>query len=116
MQNAIIDGSQLINRIYEVCKLKNIRISQMESDLSLGQSYIKRWTQVKPNYNTVVSIAKYLDVSVDFLTGRSDMMSVADEVLNDPTIVTIQRKREVMSDQQKKKFDETIKALLQDDD
>ena len=60
--------------IIELRKQKNLSQSQLAKDLELNQTTISTWELGKklPDYNSLVQLAKYFDVSGDYLLGLED--------------------------------------------
>ncbi len=61
----------LVEHIRECCKNKGISVSRMEADLEFSQGLISRWTKMSPTFDRVLEVARYLDVSLDDLLGRT---------------------------------------------
>ena len=60
-------------RIKLICKKRNINAKQMLSDCSLGANAIQQINDAKGMASfSLAKIADYLDVSVDYLLGRTD--------------------------------------------
>ena len=60
-------------RIKLICKKRNINAKQMLSDCSLGANAIQQINDTKGVASfSLAKIADYLDVSVDYLLGRTD--------------------------------------------
>ncbi len=65
--------------MYEL-KLKTIRLSknitqkQLATEVGLTEAAIQNYENErrKPNYDVLISIADYFDVSIDYLVGRTD--------------------------------------------
>lgn len=51
-------------KIKAICKKKNIRISQLESDLGFAKGYISKLSKSSPSIDNAMKIARYLDVDV----------------------------------------------------
>lgn len=70
----IVENLQISIKIKEICKNKKISISSVLDACSLSKSFIydleKR--NASPSVDKIFSIAEYLDVSVDYLLGRTD--------------------------------------------
>ena len=62
-----------IDRISALAKSKGLSINQMLSDCSLGANAIQQINDTKGMASfSLAKIADYLDVSVDYLLGRTD--------------------------------------------
>lgn len=61
-------------RVKEILNSKGITQKTMLEDLNLGKNQFSYWnkTGATPNGFTVEKIAKYLDVSVDYLLGKTE--------------------------------------------
>ncbi len=64
-----------LNRIYSLLQEKGISKNKMLTDLSLSKNSFVDWTNrgTVPNGETLIKIARYLDVSVDYLLGASNV-------------------------------------------
>lgn len=61
------------NRIKTLCKIKNINMENMLTECSLGVNAIRQINDTKGMASfSLAKIADYLDVSVDYLLGRTD--------------------------------------------
>ena len=60
----------LHTKIKEIAKSKRVPIYKIEKACGLPQGSISHWNENKPAYDKVVSVAKYLGVSVEKLTER----------------------------------------------
>lgn len=69
-----MNNSQIASRIKEMCKEKNVSISQVLSECGLTKSFVydleKRNTS--PSCDKINKIADYLDCTVDYLLGRTN--------------------------------------------
>ena len=73
----LYDSHNIANRIKEVAKLRNITLKQMLVDLSLGSNAMSAMYHGKIiASDSLAKIADYLDVSVDYLLGRTDIPEV----------------------------------------
>lgn len=64
-----MDNEQLVKSIRQLCKNKNIAISQLENDLNFGAGLISRWSKNSPSIDKIVDIADYFHVSLDEVVG-----------------------------------------------
>lgn len=86
-------------RIKELCDDNGISVNRLENELGLGQYSIGRLkNSSNPTIDTIAKVAKYFDVSVDYLIGASDIRTTADALVRDHDFVSLQRAREKMTD------------------
>lgn len=66
--------SVFIDRLDELLREKGVTRKQMLCDLELGKNSFLNWQtrETLPNGTTLVKIADYFDVSLDWLVGRSE--------------------------------------------
>lgn len=64
-----MDNELLVKTIRELCKNRNIAISQLENDLNFGAGLISRWVKNSPSLDKIVDIANYFHVSIDDVVG-----------------------------------------------
>lgn len=94
--------SIVYTRTKQLCNEKNISLSKLETELSMGTGTIIKWKNSKfPTVDKIYQVAKYFGVSVEYMIGATDIRSTASAMLDDPDCVTIQRARERMSDHDK---------------
>lgn len=111
----------LLDNVTELCKEKGITIKALEKELKFGNGTIRRWDTSKPAISAVVKVARYFDVSVDYLLGltsyrkQSNLAVTAAELkLSESAMLALQAYSEVDSPYHKEKL-ETINRLLTDD-
>lgn len=66
--------SNLVERIEKLCMISNISIRKLEANLGLGRGIINGWESgnASPNLSSLIPIAEYFNVSIDYLCGRTD--------------------------------------------
>ena len=69
----------MYNKIKILCKEKGISIHALEKEIGLGGGTISRWQNSNPRFETVLKVANYLGVSIDFLSGEKDKESTRTE-------------------------------------
>lgn len=111
------NNQEIALRIKQIAKEKKISIKQLLENCNLNVNYISQFSNGRDmTAGNLYSIAKCLDVSVDYLLGRTDEPhtigghsiqtgSVGDNSSNNDTIVKI-------SDSMQKSFDEMSTELL----
>ena len=62
--------------IKQVAKSKNITIRTMLNDIGLGYNMMTNMRTSMPKADNLAKIADYLDCSVDYLMGRTDVVEV----------------------------------------
>ena len=70
----------LYEKIKELASQKNVSIRQVEEKLGFANGTIRQWGRKNPGVNKVKDVAKYFNVSVDYLLGLDD---------DEPTIQTV---------------------------
>ncbi|OTO22677.1 hypothetical protein A5816_002749 [Enterococcus sp. 3G1_DIV0629] len=63
----------LFNRIKETAKRKkNMNVKEVGSKLKLGENAIYSWKKSNPSIDKVEKVSDFLNVSTDYLLGRTD--------------------------------------------
>lgn len=62
---------EIADRIKITAKAKNISISTMLSEIGLGKNTLMNFKTSMPKADNIAKVADYLDVSVDYLLGRT---------------------------------------------
>ena len=64
-------------RLKELRKMKKISQLKLALDLNMNQNTISRYENMEreADYQTLIKIAEYFDVSIDYLLGRTDNMN-----------------------------------------
>lgn len=100
-----MESATLYNRIKKLCYENGITISRLESDLGFSSSSIKKWERISsPSINKITKVANYFNVSVDYLLGRTDIESPISDFIADDDIISLQRARQKMSQNDKDKM------------
>lgn len=69
----------LFDRIKKVSKERGYSIAEVERKAGVSTNYMYQWKKRNPNPETLASVAKVLNVSVDYLLGKTDEKSTADK-------------------------------------
>ncbi|EOT5797137.1 helix-turn-helix domain-containing protein, partial [Listeria monocytogenes] len=67
-------------RIKKLSAKKGITISQLTSELEMGENSIYRWKTQKPALDKLQKVADYFNVSTDYLLGRTDNPYVDNDI------------------------------------
>lgn len=73
-----MDNAQVADRIKDLCKSKKITVKSMLESCDLSPNFIYDFTKKGqvPSVNKIETIADYLECSVDYLLGRSEIVEV----------------------------------------
>lgn len=66
--------------IKKLCSDRGMTISQLTSELNMGENSIYRWKTQKPALEKLQQVADFFNVSVDYLLGRTDNPHLNNEV------------------------------------
>lgn len=58
----------MLEKIKELAKKKGVTVMQLEKDCGLRSGAVYHWKDSKPSYDKVMTVAKYLGVTVEELT------------------------------------------------
>lgn len=100
----------IVNRIKSLCKEFRIPIAQLESELGFSANSINKWKTSSPSIDKLIKVSRYFNVSIDYLTGVSELRTVNANLPGD--IVTIQRARENMSDKDRERMMKMIRVCF----
>ncbi len=99
-----MNNTQIIaDRIKTVLKTKNVTIKQLLTDCELGINTITKMsngTDITSQH--LLKIADYLDISVDYLLGRTEC----------DTLLTLEEQGIINQHRQKQKVDAAVKKFL----
>ncbi|EAG5726098.1 helix-turn-helix transcriptional regulator [Listeria monocytogenes] len=66
----------LLDRIKELCKKRSISVKMLEENLNFPSNTIYQWKKRTPGIDKLQTVADYFDVSLDYLLGRTTVMSI----------------------------------------
>lgn len=70
--------------IKELVKQRFMTVAQLERTLDLSNGSISKWAKSKPNSEPLEKVADYLNVSTDYLLGRTDKPAIAGNTVTTP--------------------------------
>lgn len=86
----------LYSKIQMLAERKQVSLAQVERDLDFSPASLRKLRTNKPSADKIVALARYFNVSTDYLYGRTEIEKPADELM-DPDFVSLQRARQNMS-------------------
>lgn len=109
-----MDVKLIVKRIREICDKQNLEIPQLEIRLGVSRGLIGRWEKgnSKPSSETLINISNILNVSMDYLLGKSDIMGTSEQIVKDEDVLTIQRAKENMSTSDSEKMMKLLKITF----
>lgn len=99
----------MFQKIKMLCKEQDITFAELERRADIGRGSVARFETNAPSAEKVARVAQCLNVTTDYLLGLSDAPSP--NKLDDDTI-SIQRARQNMSDAEKNRMMNIIKAAF----
>ena len=69
----------MVELIKKLCRDRDISIKDLERETGIGTNSIYKWDKTSPSVNSVALVARYFDVSVDFLIGMEESAMPDDE-------------------------------------
>lgn len=86
--------STLYIRIKELCKGEGITLKELCEITGVKETNLNKWKNgTSPSIDSIRPIANHFHVSLDYLTGNSDIPQNADAILQDADIISLQRAR-----------------------
>jgi len=70
-----MDIMRIYNNVKNLCALNGTNVKNLEIAIGVGSATIARWNKVKPNAETLIKVADYFNVSLDYLVGRESFVS-----------------------------------------
>ncbi|EAE5741420.1 helix-turn-helix transcriptional regulator [Listeria monocytogenes] len=67
----------LLDRIKELCKKRSISVKMLEENLNFPSNTIYQWKKRTPGIDKLQKVADYFGVSLDYLLGRTTVMSIS---------------------------------------
>lgn len=64
---------EIFDTIKSLCEDRGISVNELEKILDFGQGSIGKWKTSTPKMDKILKIANYFNVSVDYLTGRTNV-------------------------------------------
>ena len=84
------NSSDVADRIKIIAKSKDISVTQLLLNVGLGFNTMSNMKTSMPKADNLAKIADYLNVSVDYLLGRTDIENSNIATPNSPTVPTLE--------------------------
>ena len=104
----------LVDKIKFLCQKREITMAELERKLEFGNGTISKWVSAKPSVEKLLAVAKYFNVSSDYLLGMTEISTTPNDMIGDKRLVTIQRNYSEMSENQKETLLKISELAIQD--
>lgn len=111
----------IYDNIKKLCKRDGITVKHMEEVLDITRSSTCKWNKKLPTINSIIKVADYFSVSIDWLLGREDSIEFTDEqamidvrISDDLELKEAIEKYYTLSDDKKKHIIEMISLLSEE--
>lgn len=100
-------------RLKKLASEKNKSFNQIENDLNYGKNTLYRYKVQNPTQERLLELAKYFDVTTDYLLGREE-----NKVNNDLTeeenelLAAFRMESEDMTKEEQAKFNQSVKNMM----
>lgn len=101
-----------VERVKAICKERKIPLSRVEKELGFSNGYIG---QLKKGFfpdDRLRAIAKYLDVSVEFLATGEEEKEQENESVKDKDLIVLYRKLEKVPDEERQMMIEQFNSSI----
>lgn len=78
----------LADRIKELADQHGITIAELERKVGISNGQISKWNVRSPKTENLEKVAKYFNVSLDYLTGNSDNKKPSVDLKSDPVVLS----------------------------
>ena len=96
-----------------LAKKKGVSVAQVERDCGFSAASLRKLQTANPSADKVLKLARYFDVSTDYLYGKSEIEKTADQLM-DEDFVTLHRARQNMPPEEWKRAMDIIRVGFAD--
>ena len=100
----------MVERIKSLCDSKGMSLTGLENVLNLGTSTIRRWNDKTPAVDKVLKVARYFNVSLDYLMGNTPYIDL--ETVAPVGFRLFQRAVKELSEEEQHRIEEIVKIFL----
>lgn len=108
----------VFDRIKELATKQGLSVSKVALDLGFSENLFYRWKNSEPKARDLEKVAKYFDVNVDYLLGRTinpnPLETEEDNI--PPEFFMIQRKSKKLSQREQQRLLKIMEATFEDID
>ena len=109
-------GTPVYDRIKELCDQKGIALSTLEAVVGLGKGSTQKWRRgSSPSTDSLLKMAEYFNVSMDYLAGRTDTVETADDLMSDDGFVSLKRALKSIPKSKRKNIADLITVAFSED-
>ena len=98
-----------LDRIRELCKERGVSLAKMARDLEFGEGAIYKWPKNKPSGEKVAKVAKYFNVSTDYLYGRTNIKQNPENLI-ETELISMQRAIQNLNPEDRKRANDILRA------
>lgn len=104
--------STLYLRIKELCKDEGITLKELCEITGVKESNLTKWKNgTSPSIDSIRPITSHFHVSLDYLIGDSNIPQNADTILKDADIISLQRAKLRISNEDQALWDSSMEML-----
>ncbi|WP_124058411.1 helix-turn-helix domain-containing protein [Vaginisenegalia massiliensis] len=101
-------------RIKELLDIKQMSVAELERKLDLSNGSLSKWAKSMPNSEPLSKVANYLNVSTDYLLGRTEAMNINNGNNKDEKFVSLFRSiTSDLPDDEVENLEDEIEAYLE---
>lgn len=106
--------SNFWNQFYQLCKNVDLRPTALGSKLNISSGTINNWKNgTIPNGETLLKLADFFDVSVDYLLGRENASSNSNSITNNGNVISSTQSNNIVNSSDETKFDTTTTQVAE---
>ena len=106
--------SNFWNQFYQLCRNIDLRPTALGSKLNISSGTINNWKNgTIPNGETLMKLADFFDVSVDYLLGRESTQSNSNSITNNGNVISSTQSNNIVNSSDESKFDTTTTQVAE---
>lgn len=101
-------------KIQKLCNQNNISLNKLEQTVGIARGSIAGWSHKIPSSENIAKVAKYFDVTTDYLLDLSNIPYAQNVETYDEDIISIQRARKNMSPKDRKRMMDIVRITFEE--